>query len=62
MPLVAYTEYADAKEFRKKVYSSMLANKEKVHQSCIRTNNATTHARHWHEERGSRFEDDGHFF
>ncbi len=37
MPLVAFTEYADAREFRKNVYSTMVAVEEEGHQSWVRT-------------------------
>ena len=37
MPLVAFTEYANAREFRKNVYSAMAAIEEKGHQSWVRT-------------------------
>ena len=37
MPLVAFTEYANAKEFRKNVYSAMVASEEEGHQSWVRT-------------------------
>jgi RNA-directed DNA polymerase len=37
MPLVAFTEYADAREFRKNVYSAMVASEEEGHQSWVRT-------------------------
>jgi hypothetical protein len=37
MPLVAFTEYVDAREFRKNVYSAMVASEEEGHQSWVRT-------------------------
>ena len=37
MPLVSFTEYANAKEFRKNVYCRMVASEEEGHQSRVRT-------------------------
>ena len=37
MPLVAFTQYANAKEFRKNVYRTMVASAEQGHQSWVRT-------------------------
>lgn len=37
MPMVACTEYANAREFRKNVYSAMVAIEENGHQSWVRT-------------------------
>ena len=37
LPMVAFTEYAEAREFRKNVYSAMVASEEEGHQSWVRT-------------------------